>query len=660
MKYFWVVPLFILLWIVFDVVRNLFNKPVKSSIPKPPNLEGEILARLSRGEDIPVEELMEMLETSFIKINNRFDCADFFLTSLIRMYLQFGDKLPSPARDKIKDTMLNFKYWMDEPGKDSMCYWSENHQILFAETEYLAGQTFPDEIFTNDGKSGKEHMAKAKKRVEAWMELRFAYGFSEWYSPVYYGCDLAGISNFVEFAKDEKLKLQMNMILDVFWFDVATHSLKGAFTSTSGRMFAHSKLSSDKGNSLSDAITFLWPECPVGNPENCTSMLTNFLLNREYKLPTAIRNIMFDETEQIILASNGVSVWEMKDEGLIGQENKQIMIQLGKEAFTSPEIIANSLAYFSKNRMFSNKFFHPIGFVNILFFRLLGLTGPISKLVKSPSDTVALNRANVYTYRTKNYIIATAQQYGTDTCAYQHHIFSATLDRTISLFTTWPSRISDSGSPPSPSFFMGSFRFPHAFQHKNIAVMLYDLTIKKHIAEKKPLDYTHAYFPTELMDEHIVEGNFAFCKKGETYAAIIGASKLEFGQLRDEKTGNYNLTQPYELKQYGKRQFWVFELSSKDEDGSFEKFIERVKSNALSFDADAQKLSYSSNGDKIFLTYKEKAAVNGQIINTEYKRFDSVYSATDRKAEEIRIVCGGATLTLNQNKLIRKEELIQK
>jgi len=656
MRYLLFVPLFIFLWIIFDVVRNLLNKPVELSIPKPPTFEGEILARLSRGEEIPDEEIIEKLESTFIKIDNRFDCADFTLTTLIRLYLMFGNKLPAPARDKIRNTILNFKYWMDEPGKDSMCYWSENHQILFAGAEYLAGQTFPDEIFSNDGKSGKEHMAKAAKRIEAWMELRFAYGFSEWYSNVYYVEDLAAISNFAEFAKDEKLKLQMNMILDLFWFDVATHSLNGAFVSTSGRMYSGNKLSSDKGNSLRDAITFLWPEYPVGNPENNTGMPANFILNKEYKLPAAIRNIMLDETEQVILASNGISVWEMKDEGLIGQANKQIMIQLGKEAFTSPELIANTLKYFSKNKMFGNSFIHAIGFVNIWFFRLLGLSGFVSKLIRSPSDTVALNRSNVYTYRTKDYIMATAQQYGTDTCAFQHHVFSATLDRSISLFTTWPTKISDGGSP---SFIIGSFRLPHAFQHKNVAVMLYDLTAKRHF-EKKPLDYTHAFFPTELMDEHVIEGNFAFCKKGETYAAIIGASKLELGQLRDEKIGNYELTKPYELKQYGDRQYWIFELSSMSEDGSFEHFIERVKSNVTKFENNGKKVTYSSKGEEVTVVFKEKVMVNGQEINTEYKRFDSAYSVTDRKAEEIKIECGGAALTLNQNKLIRKEEFRQK
>ena len=658
MKYLLFVPLFIFLWIGFDVLRSLLNKPVKLSTPKPPTFEGEILARLSRGEAIPDEELIEKLESTFDFIAKRFDCSDFRMISLIRIYLQFGDKLPQQARNKIRNTILNFKYWMDQPGKDSMCFWSENHQILFAASEYLAGQTFPDDIFTNDGKSGKEHMAIAAKRIEYWTDFRFNYGFTEWYSNVYYVEDLAPLSNLAEFAKDETIKLKATMMLDIFWFDVATHSHKGAFVSTSGRMYSGNKISSDKGNSLRDPITYLWPEYPVGNPETGGGMTSNFILNKTYKLPAAVRNIMLDESEQVILASNGLSVWEMKGEGLIGQSTNQIMMQFCKEAFTAPQLLANTIKYLSRNNMFNNSFLNPIGYLNIGFFRLLHLLGPLSKLIKSPSDYSALNRANVYAYRTKDYIMATAQQYGAGTIAFQQHIFSATLDRSLSLFTTWPGKIEDKGV--FPQFILGSFRLPHAFQHKNIAVMVYDLSVRKHIAEKKPLDFTHAFFPTEFMEEHIIEDNFAFCRKGETFAAVIGASKLELGPMRDESIGNFDLKQPYSLRQYGKLQCWIFELSSQTEDGTFEKFMERIKSNTLKFVQKVKSVTYTSRGEEVTVVFKDKVMVNGQELNTEYKRFDSAYSVTDRKAEEIKIECGGAALTLNQNKLIRKEEFEQK
>ena len=77
---------------------------------------------------------------------------------MLRILYEYGNKIDEKNSALLKKTLLNFKYWMDEPGKDSMCYWSENHQILFASDEYLAGQLFPDDIFTNDGRTGKEHM----------------------------------------------------------------------------------------------------------------------------------------------------------------------------------------------------------------------------------------------------------------------------------------------------------------------------------------------------------------------------------------------------------------------------------------------------------------------------------------------------------------------
>ncbi len=652
MKYFLLIIPAVFLWIVFDVVRALLRKKIPD-LPNPDNNthEGEILTRLAT--DAPIEDIDEKLEDTFRYINSRYDCADFKLHTLLRIYLQFGDKLPLETKAQIRETILNFKYWMDQPGKDSMCFWSENHQILFSSAEYLAGQTFPDDIFSNDGKNGREHMKLAAARIEDWMSLRFQYGFSEWYSNVYYVEDLAAMSNLAEFTKDQNQKNKMYMIIDLFWFDIASHSLKGAFVSTSGRMYARHRMSSDKGNSLRDAITWLWPEYPVGDIRNIHGMLNNFVLNKEYKLPEAIRNIMTDENPQIILASNGINVNEMKAEGLLGQEDKQIMMQFGKEAFTSPELIANTEKYLVKTKMFNNMFMNPLGFINISFLKLFHLLAPMSKMLKSPSDTVALNRANVYAYRTKDYIMATAQQYGTDTCAFQQHIFSATLHQSLSLFTSWPSKLSDGGSP---SFFIGSFRLPHAFQHKNTAIMIYNLDIKKHFAEKKPLDFTHIYFPTEFMDEHIIDKSYAFCRKGDTYAAVIASGDLTFGSMRGKELGNYDLTKPYELRQYGSKQFWIFELSSLSEDGSFENFIKRVKSNPVKFENEGKNLSYETRGDKITVIYKQKAVVNGQDANTSYRRFDSAYSVTERKAEEITLSCGGANLTLNPGKLIRRED----
>ena len=59
---------------------------------------------------------------------------------------------------RARQTALNFKYFPDEPGIDSLCTWTENHYILFTSAAYLAGQLYPDEVFTNSGETGKQKM----------------------------------------------------------------------------------------------------------------------------------------------------------------------------------------------------------------------------------------------------------------------------------------------------------------------------------------------------------------------------------------------------------------------------------------------------------------------------------------------------------------------
>ena len=110
------------------------------------------------------DEIYEMLLRQSEYMYSRFDCSDFRAQMLFKIYKDCYDVLDEKCIELIKKTFLDFKYFMDEPGDDSMCYWSENHLILFAVSEYLAGQEWPDEIFANNSMTGKEHKEKAKNR----------------------------------------------------------------------------------------------------------------------------------------------------------------------------------------------------------------------------------------------------------------------------------------------------------------------------------------------------------------------------------------------------------------------------------------------------------------------------------------------------------------
>ena len=90
-------------------------------------------------------------------VNNREDPSDFYMTALMRLYLLNTNtgKLSVEQETAIKDAILNWKFWLDEPNTTYVEMWTENHQILNHSIEYLAGQLFPDEIFTNNGQTGE-------------------------------------------------------------------------------------------------------------------------------------------------------------------------------------------------------------------------------------------------------------------------------------------------------------------------------------------------------------------------------------------------------------------------------------------------------------------------------------------------------------------------
>jgi hypothetical protein len=86
---------------------------------------------------------------------------------------------------RAQQVVLDFKYWPDEPGVDAMTYWTESHYLLFSAAGYLAGQLYPETVFSNSGLNGKDLSELHRTRLVQWMNLRFFTGFSEWLSNFY-------------------------------------------------------------------------------------------------------------------------------------------------------------------------------------------------------------------------------------------------------------------------------------------------------------------------------------------------------------------------------------------------------------------------------------------------------------------------------------------
>ncbi|MBN2852991.1 MAG: hypothetical protein JXQ23_09695 [Clostridia bacterium] len=567
-------------------------------------------------------------------IDGRYDCSDFRIQSLLRIMYEHNDKLDQAELDAVKKTLTSFKYWMDQPGEDSMCYWSENHQILFAASEYLSGKLYPDVIFANDGLSGKEHMEIARKRILTWLEQRWLYGFTEWYSNVYYVEDIAPMSLLIDFADDEEIVKKTQIIMDVFLYDVATQQLNGTFLTTSGRAYERNRKQGSWGNSLRNVIEQIWGY-DVGRESQ--GMDLNFLYVNNYQVPDVIREIGLDHQSTIIKASQGLDVSELEERNLIGQNTNQLMMQWVMEAFTNPEVVSNSIKYISRNNMFTNKFLNDFKLINISFLKIFNLLPTVSKLLNPVTNGVAIERANTYTYKTSDYMVSTAQNYHPGGFADQQHVFSVTITDELSLFHSHPR-----AAFGKSDHWVGYGRLPHSVQDENINLSIYKIPDKKGFMEKNIFKFTHLYFPKLLMDESILDDQYAFGREGDVFFAFIAKNNLYYFEDSDD-----------EVIQAGDDNYWIFEISTINDEGSFEEFMERIRSNTVSYDGDT--LLYISNDKTMSVTYQGDFMINGQIADTEYDRHESSYASDSRESDTMLFQFNQKKLYLDFYNMIREQ-----
>ncbi len=616
---------------IFDLVRirNYTTYPIRPEKDLTLNESG-IYHDLFYGR--PIED-WNALRGALEYIRGEFDCADFRLVNLIRILYEFEDIIPQSYTDEIEDILIGFRYWMDEPGENSMCYWSENHQILFASAEYLIGQKYPDRIFQNTGETGLDHMQKARQRILDWLQFRWDYGFTEFYSNVYYKEDIGALVNLIDYARDEEIVKKSQIVLDLLFYDVATQSLDTLFVSVSGRAYESHR---QKG-SMTNVTNYYWGDkSDIGK-----GMTFGLVATEKYQLPPVLKEIAGDTSNVEIMQSNGLDIDELTSEGFDSTDTRSIMMQWGMEAFVNPEVVRNSLSYIRSNQMFTNGFLTGFRDLDYSVLRFLHLEPLLVKLINPQSIGVAIQKGNTYTYRTEDYSLYTVQSYQVGDFGDQQHVAGMNIGSHFAIFHCHPA--AEEGTSHSPDYWVGYGHFPHSVQDKNVNLSIYHLPEKKGLMEMDLLGFTHAYFPHAKFDSVILEENYVFGKKGSTYCAFIGRNPF-----------TYRNDDMDDLIQPGKTAFWITEAGAKTTDGSFTNFVNRIKSNKIDFDLQELRLDYHSGGRDYSLIYDEEFKVNKEVVNTRYDRYDSPYVQAGRKPHEISITKDTHSLYLNFDNLIRE------
>jgi hypothetical protein len=569
-------------------------------------------------------------------IESEYDCSDFRLVNLIRILYEYEDRIPDSSKKKIEEVLFGFRYWWSDPGENSMCYWTENHQILFASAEYLIAQRYPQIKFKNSGLIGQELRERAKLRALDWLEMRWKFGFTEYYSNVYYKEDIGAMINLIDFADDQELVQKTKIIMDLLLYDVAAQNIRTMFISTSNRAYRHNRMGGPEAT-LGGITNYYWGSRKKINPGLMYGMMTS----TNYDLPEVIADIGKDTSTVIIKQSNGLDIDELSAEGYYGLDNRSMMMQWCLGAFSNPVVVRNSLAHVRKNRMFSNDFLKDLKILDFTLFRVFHLEPLLTRLINPQENGVAMQRANTYTYKTADYTLYSTLNYHPGAYGDQHHVNGMNIGNAFSVFHTHPAVEKDKVRQ-SPNYWVGYGHLPHVAQDGNVSLAIYDIPQSKGLMEQALLDYTHAWFPIEKFDSVWVKDNYAFGKKGDTYCVFITRYPLGFRNESDD-----DLIQP------GKQVFWVTEAGSAREDGSFAAFCRRIKENKIDFDADNLVLKYMSREKEYQLTFNGVFLLNGNLVDTEYNRFASKYCQAPRKPETITIKHKGKSLLLDFYNLVR-------
>ncbi len=597
-----------------------------------------------------------IIEAALDYVDDRRDCADFVLHSILRMLYQFTPAGKSSGVEQLGEihpalharanqTVLAFKYFPDEPGVDSMCSWTENHYILFSSAAYLAGQLFPGEVFSNSSETGLQKMDKNRPRILRWLDLRFRTGFSEWLSHVYYDEDLTALLSLYDFAADSEIRARSAQVIDLLLLDMALNSFQGTFGSTHGRAYENTKKWAAHEGTI-DTMKLLFG---MGIYSGFDNMSAPAFALGGYRVPRVIKQIALDRDRMFINRQRmGIRLAEMERWGLHAVNFEDGMHLLTLEAYTHPRTISNTLAMFETCNWWENSFLQAFTPYRSLLGGLKSVGG-LPLLARALEWDICRNtreEVHIYSYRTPDYLLSTAQDYRPGFGGDQQHIWQATLGPDAYCFTTHPAKLDGS----SPSYWTGSGLLPRAAQHRNVTLAIYRLRSRPALYVPVRHFFTHAWLPRDRFDEVREQNGWYFARKNQGYLALFsmqpafwndrvpGDNALEF--RHDPEDLGRELIAP------GKDNIWICQLGRAAEDGSFDQFIETICTAPLVFSGLSLRFHSPGNGQVEF-GWRGPLRVEGKEIPLhDYPRYDNPFVRADFDPDEIVVRAGGETLKL--------------
>ncbi|QTF06550.1 hypothetical protein HC231_00355 [Brenneria izadpanahii] len=246
------------------------------------------LARLACG--LSGRETDAMLKAVLPSVVDCHDCADFTLVPLLWCRIKYAEEIDPATRQSIDDAILNFRYWMDEPGNDVQWYFSENHALLFHTAAYIAGSFFPHATFVRSGRSGAEQARAGEQRISAWLDHFEQYEMAEWNSAPYFPIDLKGLTALAALADNPVIVKRARHAIERLIEQIARSSHQGILTASQGRSYEHT-LRAGRSLELSAIARLLWGKGGYGCRFHVLPQLALLLRDRRISVAPALQEI---------------------------------------------------------------------------------------------------------------------------------------------------------------------------------------------------------------------------------------------------------------------------------------------------------------------------------------------------------------------------------
>jgi hypothetical protein len=241
------------------------------------------LARLDKDSKYVVTA--EDLKPAISMITSRADCADFEAVGLVHILNKFPEKQwQKGLREEVKSVLLGFKYWIEQPGLDAMCYFTENHQFVWHTAEHLIGDYFSNEKFTNAQLDGAEHSKHGRDMALDWLKLKLEGGFSEYDSNAYLAIDTLALVSLIEFSPDKQIRQYSEALLDKLMFSLASNSWRGVHGAAHGRSYTTTLRSSR----FEETAPIMWALWGMGALNLAVLPVAALITSKKYVLPPMI------------------------------------------------------------------------------------------------------------------------------------------------------------------------------------------------------------------------------------------------------------------------------------------------------------------------------------------------------------------------------------